>query len=63
MGLDFNIAFLPYGSKWKLHRKMYHTTFNKQVTMEYKSMQIEKAYRLLGNLITTPLKYEKHLNM
>ncbi|KIM59146.1 hypothetical protein SCLCIDRAFT_126574 [Scleroderma citrinum Foug A] len=55
------MPFLPYGSTWKLHRKMYHTAFNRQVTMEYRPMQTEKAYQLLGSLITTPHEYAKHL--
>ncbi|KIM59163.1 hypothetical protein SCLCIDRAFT_126612 [Scleroderma citrinum Foug A] len=57
----FITTFLPYGSTWKLHRKMYHTAFNKQVAMEYRQMQTEKAHQLLGSLITTPHEYAKHL--
>lgn len=60
-GLDFITTFLPYGSTWKLHRKMYHAAFNRQVSMEYRPMQAEKAYQLLGCLITTPHEYAKHL--
>ncbi|KAG6328542.1 hypothetical protein ID866_10547 [Astraeus odoratus] len=60
-GLDFNTAFLPYGNKWRLHRKMTNFAFSKQASAAYKPMQIGRAYQLLENMISTPYDYVNHI--
>ncbi|KAG6327978.1 hypothetical protein ID866_11111, partial [Astraeus odoratus] len=60
-GFDFSTAFLPYGNKWRLHRKMYSFAFSKQASAAYKPMQIGRAYQLLQNMISTPHDYINHI--
>ncbi|KIJ62827.1 hypothetical protein HYDPIDRAFT_29977 [Hydnomerulius pinastri MD-312] len=58
--MDFNSGLLPYGNKWRLHRKMFHVALNKDATLEYKTMQLQKVQQLLENMINTPKQYDKH---
>ncbi|KAF9220855.1 cytochrome P450 [Gyrodon lividus] len=59
-GMDFNSGLLPYGNKWKLHRKMFNVALNKQVIPQYKTMQMQKVHQLLENLLNTPKEYHRH---
>jgi len=45
-GVGYNTALTPYGNKWRLHRKLFNIAFNKQVSMAYKPMQIQKAHQV-----------------
>ncbi|KAI6004482.1 cytochrome P450 [Pisolithus orientalis] len=58
--LDFSTGLLPYGSEWRLHRKMLNEVFNKQTSKKYEAVQMEKVHQLLVNLLSAPLDYHKH---
>ncbi|KAG6328163.1 hypothetical protein ID866_10926 [Astraeus odoratus] len=60
-GLSFVTPAMPYGNKWRLHRKMFNVAFAKQVALEYKPLQIQKARQLLHNLISSQQDYVKHV--
>jgi len=60
-GLNYNTATIQYGNRWRLHRKMFNLTFNKQASMAYKPMQIQKVRQMLQRLIATPQDYVKHV--
>lgn len=60
-GVGYNTALTPYGNKWRLHRKLFNIAFNKQVSMAYKPMQIQKAHQVLQSLIASPQDYAKHI--
>ncbi|KAG6330988.1 hypothetical protein ID866_8100 [Astraeus odoratus] len=59
-GMGFNTGSLSCGKRWRLHRKMFHATFNKQVSMAYKPMQMQKIRQYLLNLISAPEGYTTH---
>ncbi|KAH0833328.1 cytochrome P450 [Lanmaoa asiatica] len=59
-GMDFNSGLLPYGDKWRLHRKVYNTAFNKQAILRYKPAAIYKARQLVENLLDAPEDYPQH---
>ena len=59
-GADFNSALLPYGDKWRLHRKVYNTTLNKQKAGQYQPLAICKARQLVENLLSAPKSYAAH---
>ncbi|KAH7884748.1 cytochrome P450 [Phlebopus sp. FC_14] len=59
-GLDFNSGLLPYGNKWRLHRKMFHVALSKEVVPKYRPMQMEKVHQLLENLLKNPREYDQH---
>lgn len=60
-GLNYNTASLQYGNRWRLHRKMFNHSFNKQASMAYKPMQMQKVREMLQRLIITPQDYVKHV--
>ncbi|KAI6165786.1 cytochrome P450 [Pisolithus thermaeus] len=60
-GLDFNTGLLPYGDKWRLHRKLFNVAFSKTTAKKYEAVQMGKAHELLVNLLSTPLDYPDHL--
>lgn len=35
MSWDFNFAFLPYGPKWRAHRRLFHEHFHQGVIGQY----------------------------
>ncbi|KIK93483.1 hypothetical protein PAXRUDRAFT_145010 [Paxillus rubicundulus Ve08.2h10] len=57
---EFNLAFLPYGDKWRHHRKMFNVALNKRVVHRYNTMQLQKVHELLENLMNTPKEHAKH---
>ncbi|KAI6099768.1 cytochrome P450 [Pisolithus sp. B1] len=61
-GMDFNTGLLPYGSEWRLHRKMFHIALNKEAAATYKSLEMRKVRQLLRNLVSSPEDYSKHFN-
>lgn len=61
-GMDFNTGLLPYGSEWRLHRKMFRTSLNKEAAATYKLLEMRKVRQLLRNLVSSPEEYSKHFN-
>ncbi|KAI6039896.1 cytochrome P450 [Pisolithus marmoratus] len=59
-GMDFNTGLLPYGSEWKLHRRMFRVALNKRAAATYKSLEMRKVHQLLRNLVSSPEEYSKH---
>ncbi|KAG1821681.1 cytochrome P450 [Suillus subaureus] len=60
-GLDFNTGLLPYGDRWRQHRKMLHVGFNKEACRKYQSMQLQKVRQLLENFTVSPTQFPMHL--
>ncbi|KAI6042051.1 cytochrome P450 [Pisolithus marmoratus] len=61
--LDFTTPILPYGERWRQHRKALHLALNKKEVMRYETMQLQIARGLLTNLLATPQNYEDHFAM
>ncbi|KAF8554409.1 cytochrome P450 [Imleria badia] len=59
-GLDFNSGLLPYGSTWRLHRKMFSLSLNKETTCQWKPLAICKARQLVENFFDIPEEFAKH---
>ena len=62
-GVDFTSGLLPYGDKWRLHRKVYNTILNKQKAGQYQSLAICKACKLVEDLLAAPKDYATHCGM
>ncbi|KAG8212989.1 cytochrome P450 [Butyriboletus roseoflavus] len=60
IGMGFNSGLLSYSDKWRLHRKMYNTAFNKQKAIQYQQLAIRKARQLVGDLLDAPKDYTIH---
>lgn len=61
-GMDFNTGLLPYGSEWRLHRRMFRVALNKEVAATYKLLEVRKVHQLLRNLLSSPEEYYQHFN-
>ncbi|KAG6333534.1 hypothetical protein ID866_5559 [Astraeus odoratus] len=59
-GVDFSTGVLPYGSQWRLHRKMFYHAFNKDATVAYRTIQMQKIHQLLQKLLDSPQNYAEH---
>ncbi|KAF9223708.1 cytochrome P450 [Gyrodon lividus] len=60
-GIAFRTVMLPYGSTWRLHRRLYHQAFRADAAVQYRPMQVRKARQLLVDLLKSPEDYVTHL--
>ncbi|KJA21663.1 hypothetical protein HYPSUDRAFT_687524 [Hypholoma sublateritium FD-334 SS-4] len=58
--LDFNHAFMHYGTKWRSHRRIFQQFFRLEVASKYQPTQAKKNLDLLYGLLTTPEDFIKH---
>jgi hypothetical protein len=54
---------MPYGDTLRLHRKLFHQVLSAEASAEYHDLYIRKAYQLVINLLSSPQKMERHLEM
>ena len=60
-GTEFSSVFLPYGDRWRLHRRLFHQAFNMNAAMTFRPTQMKKAHELIINLMNTPDDFMTHL--
>ncbi|KAG2152780.1 cytochrome P450 [Suillus clintonianus] len=60
-GVDFITAFLPYGDRLRLHRRLFHQALRSDAADSYRDLYLDKARQLLSNLIDSPEAFEKHI--
>ncbi|KAG2110358.1 cytochrome P450 [Suillus discolor] len=53
---DFNVGFMPYGDRWRLHRRILHQAFRQVETPTYHAI-------LLFSLLQDPSSYASHFRM
>ncbi|KAG2044776.1 cytochrome P450 [Suillus americanus] len=56
---DFNTVFMPYGNRWRLHRRIFHQAFNQAATPALHAMQLRSAHNMLFNLLQDPSNYPR----
>ena len=61
--MSWNIAFLPYGPRWRSWRKVFHEHFHPSASRQYQPRELKAARQLLENLLRTPEHYEQHLRL
>ncbi|KAH9011824.1 cytochrome P450 [Lactarius hengduanensis] len=59
--MNWNIAFLPYGPRWRTWRKVFHEHFHPSATRQYRPRELKATRQLLMNLLHTPEHYGDHL--
>ncbi|KAN0118658.1 Cytochrome P450 [Russula decolorans] len=59
--MSWNIAFLPYGPRWRTWRKVFHEHFHPSASRQYQPRELKAARQLLENLLRTPEDYRHHL--
>ncbi|KIK96423.1 hypothetical protein PAXRUDRAFT_825949 [Paxillus rubicundulus Ve08.2h10] len=60
-GTEFSSIFLPYGDRWRLHRRLFHQAFNMNAASSFRPIQMETAHDLMMNLFMTPDDFPAHV--
>ncbi|KAJ7366948.1 cytochrome P450 [Mycena albidolilacea] len=60
-GWDFNIGMMPLGDKWRQHRTMFQQHFRRDVSLNYRPVQMKKVYQLLQGLLDDPQDFQELL--
>ncbi|KAG2154162.1 cytochrome P450 [Suillus bovinus] len=60
---DFNIALMPYGDRWRLHRRFFHQAFRQSEVHAYHAVQLRCAHKMLLRVLQDPSEYSKHFEM
>ncbi|EIW76051.1 cytochrome P450 [Coniophora puteana RWD-64-598 SS2] len=61
MGWDWSFGHMPYGDRWKKHRKMFEKQFKPAVAPTYWPIQRKEAHALIRNLLDSPNDRQEHL--
>ncbi|KAH7890379.1 cytochrome P450 [Phlebopus sp. FC_14] len=61
MGWDWSFGHMPYGERWKKHRKMFERQFRPAVAPTYWPIQRKEAHSLLRNILESPQDLIEHL--
>ncbi|TFK33800.1 cytochrome P450 [Crucibulum laeve] len=54
MGWSFNTLLMPYGERWREHRRYYQQFFKKEASVKYHDAQMHKIRQMLRNFLTAP---------
>lgn len=60
---DFNVLFMPYGDRWRLHRRLLHQAFHQAEIPAYHAAQLRSARRMLFSFLQDPSNCESHFRM
>ncbi|EGO22751.1 hypothetical protein SERLADRAFT_371048 [Serpula lacrymans var. lacrymans S7.9] len=61
MGWDWSFGHMPYGERWRKHRKMFERQFRPAVAPTYWPVQRKEAHALLRNILDAPSDLIEHL--
>ncbi|KAJ8592279.1 cytochrome P450 [Rhizopogon salebrosus TDB-379] len=62
-GSGFHTALLPYGDRWRLHRRILHQQFRQAATPTYHAALRHNAHKMLFNFLQDPASYLSHFEM
>src|SRR6266478_7228969 len=51
LGLEFTSSLLPYGDRWRLHRRLFHERLGKDGLLPYHRVVYEKVHIFLGEFL------------
>ncbi|KAH7888936.1 cytochrome P450 [Phlebopus sp. FC_14] len=60
-GTEFSSIFLPYGDRWRLHRRFFHQALNVNAALTFRPIQMRMAHDLVKKLLMTPDDFSAHL--
>ncbi|RDB29405.1 hypothetical protein Hypma_016002 [Hypsizygus marmoreus] len=60
MGWDFNTGLMPYGDRWRRHRRLFHQNFRKDAALAFQPTQTQKTHEFLVNMLSSPDNYAMH---
>ncbi|KAL4256194.1 cytochrome P450 family protein [Pleurotus pulmonarius] len=62
MGWDPDVAFLPYGPRFRKHRKLLHSHFTQQAIVQFQPIQLQNAHILAKGLLENKGDYHHLLS-
>jgi hypothetical protein len=62
-GRDSAMAFMPYGPRWRTHRKLINDFINVSTTNNYDANQVKAISDFLVNLHQSPEVFREHTNL
>lgn len=63
MGYEWSFAMMPYGERWRHHRKTFHQQFQPSMCPTFWPLQNKEAHFLLRRVLQFPIDMEKHLRL
>ncbi|KAJ8689905.1 hypothetical protein PTI98_012762 [Pleurotus ostreatus] len=63
MGWDWSFGHMPYGDRWRAHRKMFHTQFQPSSVSQFWPIQLKEAHAILRRLLDEPDALIDHLRL
>ncbi|KAJ7819419.1 cytochrome P450 [Mycena olivaceomarginata] len=61
MEWDFNVGLMPLGDRWRQHRRMFQQHFRRDLSRNYRPVQMKKAHQLLRGLLESPQDFRELL--
>ncbi|KAF8583927.1 cytochrome P450 [Ramaria rubella] len=61
MGFTWSFVMMPYGVRWRRHRKMFHPEFNPTSVVEYQDVQVGRTREFLSQLLKTPEGFAENI--
>ncbi|KAJ7366935.1 cytochrome P450 [Mycena albidolilacea] len=61
MEWDFNVGLMPLGDRWRQHRRMFQQHFRRDLSRNYRPVQMKKAHQLLQGLLESPQDFRELL--
>ncbi|TCD66265.1 hypothetical protein EIP91_001594 [Steccherinum ochraceum] len=58
---DYNTALMPYGQKWRTHRRVFHQHFHLGAVDVYRPVQLAVARRFLSWVLDMPEQSRRHV--
>ncbi|KAG0706763.1 cytochrome P450, partial [Suillus ampliporus] len=60
---DFNAGLMPYGDRWRLHRRIFNQAFRQAEIPAHHAMQLRCAHKMLFSFLQDPGNYARHFQM
>ena len=57
------MAFMPYGPRWRAHRKLFNDFINPSTVNNYDANQVKVISNFLVNLHQNPEAFKDHINL
>lgn len=62
-GLDCIFVLKNYGNQWRLHRRVFHQSFNSEAVENYQPIQLAYSRRLLSALLKSPNDFSAQVKL
>lgn len=61
MGWDFLVGFMPYGSNWRAHRRLFQQTLSARSSLRFRPQVLNAAREFLRRFLDRPEDFMTHL--